>query len=139
MAAYYDSLATSLARGPFWPRLVTQSHVYSARVTPYIHLIITKTMLSAEPSSQGKVSRYLFPRDRSLAHKHTILGACAVKRYACCYAQKRCAPGTLGEIRAKKYPGSGYFVRLSGNAKYGKSLYCLVPRKGLEPPQCCHR
>jgi hypothetical protein len=50
-------------------------------------------------------------------------------------------PDGFGKIReksGKKYPRTGYFEVLPNIRKYRKSLLLMVPRKGLEPPQCCH-
>ncbi len=126
------------ARGPFRLPLADQRLVFSAHVTGGIHLMRPNLILSAVPSSQGKLTRFPCLRDVSLAHKPTILEAwCREKLCALLFVDAACL-GKNGKIWEKKYPKLGYFVGLSGKAKYSKSLFCLVPRKGLEPPQCCH-
>ena len=52
--------------------------------------------------------------------------------------QARCASCKLLDGRIKFDASSGSYV-LTWRTRVGAPYTPMVPRKGLEPPQCCHR
>ena len=72
-----------------------------------IHLNKPNLMFSVVPSSQGKLTRFPYPRDRSLAHKHTILRPWCREKLCALFCIQGRYLGKIGKIREKNTPNRG--------------------------------